>query len=132
MANRFKVLGQVTGTGSEEPLYTVPSPDSTTPKTGLAKASTIPVQTLVTSLIVCNLASTVYKFTVRLKEDKDVGDTSSAYNYQYIFYQTEVGGNRSAVLSLGLTLPGEAQIKVKVDTATPGNLSFTLMGMEIY
>ena len=113
-------------------LYTVPSPDSTTPKTGLAKASTIPVQTLVTSLIVCNLASTVYKFTVRLKEDKDVGDTSSAYNYQYIFYQTEVGGNRSAVLSLGLTLPSEAQIKVKVDTATPANLSFTLMGIEVY
>ena len=128
MANRFKVLGQVTGTGSEAPLYTVPSPDSTTPKTGLAKASTIPVQTLVTSLIVCNRVATVYKFTVRLKEDKDVGDD----NKEYIFYQTEVGGNRSAVLSLGLTLPGEAQIKVKVDTATPGNLSFTLMGMEIY
>ena len=128
MANRFKVLGQVTGTGSEEPLYTVPSPDSTTPKTGLAKASTIPVQTLVTSLIVCNLASTVYKFTVRLKEDKDVDDDDK----EYIFYQTEVGGNRSAVLSLGLTLPGEAQIKVKVDTATPEKLSFTLMGMEIY
>ena len=59
---------------------------------------------------------------------KDVGDD----NKEYIFYQTEVGGNRSAVLSLGLTLPSEAQIKVKVDTATPANLSFTLMGIEVY
>ena len=109
-------------------LYTVPSPASSTPAPGRAKASNATVQTLVTSLIVCNIAASVYKFTVRLKADKDDGDN----NKEYIFYQTEVGANRSAVLSLGLTLPSEAQIKVKVDTATPANLSFTLMGIEVY
>ena len=128
MANRFKVLGQLTGTGSDVALYTVPSPASSTPATGLTKASIVPVQTLVTSLIVCNTNTSEYKFTVRLKEDKDSGDDPK----EFLFYQTVVGGFSSLTISMGLTLPSEAQIKVKVDTATPANVSFTLMGIEVF
>ena len=68
MADRFKVLGQLQGSGSEQTLYTVPSPDNSTASTGSTKVGIGTTQTMVTSLVVCNRdTSSASSFRVRLK-----------------------------------------------------------------
>jgi hypothetical protein len=123
VAEHFKILGQLAGTGSEVTIYTVPSPDKTTLTTGMVKSTISPVQTLVTSIIVCNTHASASKtFLIRLKEDVDDGDAAK----ELIFSDTPIATGNTLIISPGLTLPGEASLKVK-----GADVSFTIVGVEV-
>ena len=114
MADIFRVLGQVKDVTADASLYIVPTPVE------VRKGAT---QTLITSLIVCN-RSTASNYDVRLRADTNI----PGGNEEYLIKGRELGASSTDVLSLGLVLPGDAEILVKGAAST---FSFNLLGIEI-
>jgi len=108
MATNYKVLGQSNPAATTATtLYTVP-------------AST---QTIVSTLVVANLAATTATFRIACR----VAGAALA-NSQYVAYDVSVGANDSTALTLGITLGATDVITVYGSTA---NLTFTAFGSEI-
>jgi|2_EtaG_2_1085320.scaffolds.fasta_scaffold28330_3 hypothetical protein len=128
MADAFKILGQLAPTDtSEDELYVVPVTDSKTVG-GVAvapKALSVTTQTVVHTIIVCNLAGNTPTFDIRLKNAADDADV----NQEYLFKSVATTANSTRILSLGLTLSAGNQIKVK--TSIADEIAFTAMGIEV-
>jgi glucose-6-phosphate dehydrogenase assembly protein OpcA len=102
-----KVLGQVNPSATTATtLYTVPS----------AKSAVI------SSLTVCNQASTAATFRVAVRP---AGDTLAAVHY--VAYDVAVGAADTTVLTLGITLATTDVVTVYASTA---NISFHAYGDE--
>ena len=102
-----KVLGQVNPSATTATtLYTVPS----------AKSAVI------SSLTVCNQASTAATFRVAVRP---AGDTLAAVHY--VAYDVAVGAADTTVLTLGITLATTDVVTVYASTA---NLAFSAFGDE--
>lgn len=109
MANTYKVLGQANPSGSTEAiLYTAPSS----------------TQSVVSSITVCNQASTSATFRLAVRPSAD--STTAAKHY--LVYGTTIAGNDTIVLTIGVTLAASDKILVYAST---GNLSFAAYGSEI-
>lgn len=102
----YKVLGQTFPLSSTlTTLYTAPS------------------QVVVSSLSVCNQASSATSFRVAVRPGAE------AINQKhYVAYDTAVNANDTVFLTLGMTLSGSDVISV---FATTSSLSFNLFGTEI-
>jgi glucose-6-phosphate dehydrogenase assembly protein OpcA len=108
MATNYKVLGQSNPAATTATtLYTVP-------------AST---QTIVSTLVVANLAATTATFRIACR----VAGAALA-NSQYVAYDVSVGANDSTALTLGITLGATDVITIYGSTA---NLTFTAFGSEL-
>jgi hypothetical protein len=108
MPTNYKVLGQSNPSATTATtLYTVPSA----------------TQTIVSTLVVANLAATTATFRVACR----VAGAALANN-QYVAYDVSVGANDSTALTLGITLGAADVITVYASTA---NLTFTAFGSEL-
>lgn len=129
MADRYKILGQVgiAAGGGLTVLYTVPVAAATTVASGVVevspKAVSIQVQTLVTSIIVCNTDATP-SGTFDIQLESAAATTADTY----LFKNTAVASDSTKVLSLGLTLSAGDIIRGNAVTA---DYDFTVMGIEI-
>ena len=129
MADNFSILGQLAPSDENETvLYTVPSASATTVGSVAVAPKVVSriTQTVVSSLIVCNLNAASAEYYVRLKAS---GATDN--NKEWIFYDTSIPGKRTHVLSLALTLGSGDSLKVKVGTGDSNKLAFTAMGIEV-
>lgn len=108
MAATFRVLGQTAPGGALVNAYTVPAA----------------TQTVVSTIVVCNRASTPNTFSIQVRVGGAASDVS-----QYLFYQVPIAGNQTVVLTAGLTL-GAGDI-VSVQSGGTGGLSYSLFGQEI-
>ena len=108
MTITYKVLGQSNPAATTATtLYTVPVGNSTVAST----------------LNVCNQVSTPATFRVAVR----VGGASLTSS-QYINYDTQIPGNDSIALTIGITLGAGDIVTVYANTA---NISFNLFGTEI-
>ena len=108
MASNYKVLGQVSPSGSvDTTLYTVPSG----------------TQSVVSTLSICNTGtvSTLYRVAIR-----PAGETLASKHY--ISYDAYAEANNSTFLTVGLSLGASDVVTVY---AASGILSFGLFGTEI-
>jgi glucose-6-phosphate dehydrogenase assembly protein OpcA len=109
MATTYKVLGQsIPAANTASDLYTVP-------------AST---QTVVSSIVMCNQASSTGKFRVAIRP---AGETLATKHY--ISYDTEIPGNDTITLTLGMSL-GNTDVITVYSFAT-SSISYNLFGAEI-
>ena len=129
MSDTFKILGQEEATTAEVALYTVPVA-STTSTGGVfvaPKSITLPVQALVSSLIVCG--TTGGNFTVGLQTLADWTAAAPLTDKQYIFKLVPIATATTKILKLGLTLAPGDRIVIQADA--PGVASITAMGIEV-
>lgn len=104
----YKILGQVAPSATTETdLYTV-------------AAST---ETIVSSIVVTNRAST--NATFRISVSSDGGATATK---DYLVYDATIYGNSFTALTLGITVNATDKIRVYASSA---NLSFNAFGTEI-
>ena len=137
MADRFAILGQAFPTGvwsapetNEVELYQVPLVAEGTVGSE-PKSVAFQTQTIVSSIIVCSQASVnPVGFYVRLRKYLvSTGALDGLDEKQFLFHNTDVGPNKTQILSVALTLsPGD---KISVGTETGSKLSFTAMGIEV-
>mgnify|MGYP001258693983 CR=1 FL=1 len=140
MADRFAILGQAFPTvawssdSDEVELYSVPLVAEGTVGSE-PKSLAFQTQTIVSSIIVCSQATVnPVGFYVRLRKyDFSAGALEPLVppisNKQFLFHNTDVGPNKTQILSVALTLsPGD---KISVGTETGSKLSFTAMGIEV-
>ena len=94
------------------------------------KAVSVLTQTLVTSIIVCEVAGGTAKFGIGLRlASTDVAPEVADTGEYTLFRENSLTGNDSVVLSLGLTLsPGNT---IWVRSSIDENIYFTIMGIEI-
>jgi hypothetical protein len=120
MATAYKVLGmtgsagatgngatQITSANNNYNLYTVPSATST----------------VVSTITICNQASTAATFNVLVRPAGASADTR-----HYIAYGTPIAGNDTIALTLGITLAATDVITINPSTTT---LSFAAFGSEL-
>jgi glucose-6-phosphate dehydrogenase assembly protein OpcA len=107
MATAYKVLGQVTAATSNTTLYTVPSA----------------TETIVSTISVCNLASTSATFRIAVRPDG-----ASIENKHYIVYNATVPASDSTMLTLGIAMNASDVITV---FSSIGEVSFNAFGSEI-
>jgi len=110
MPTTYKVLGQV-------------NPSATTSTTLYTVASTSGSQAVVSSISVCNLASSSATYRIAVRPN---GDTLA--NLHYLAYDVTVGAADTTILTVGLTLDTTDVITVYGSTA---NLVFHAYGSEI-
>lgn len=104
----YKILGQSSpAAATSTDLYTVP-------------AST---ETIVSSLVVCNRASTSATYRLSVSSDGAVLADS-----QYLVYDANINGNETVALTLGITINATDKIRVYSSTT---NLTFNAFGSEI-
>ena len=137
MADRFAILGQAFPTGvwsapdtNEVELYQVPLVAEGTVGSE-PKSVAFQTQPIVSSIIVCSQASVnPVGFYVRLRKYLvSTGALDGLDEKQFLFHNTDVGPNKTQILSVALTLsPGD---KISVGTETGSKLSFTAMGIEV-
>lgn len=127
MSDRYKILGQkdISAGAILTELYSVPVAAATAVASDTVevspKASSLLVQALVTSIVVCNTDADDGTFDIQL-ECASTTDTS------YLFKSNPLGKNNTKVLGLCLTLsPGD---KISATCAT-NDCAFTVMGIEI-
>ena len=109
MAQSYKILGQAhLTTTSPTDIYTVP-------------AST---ETIISTMIVANIAGSATTFDIAIRED---GDTLA--NKHYIAKEVPIAANDSTTLTLGMTL--EATDVVTCQAGTADALSFNIFGAEV-
>lgn len=108
MTTTYKVLGQSAplATTSTD-LYTVPAL----------------TQTVNSSIVICNRGTTVTTFRVSIS----VGGGVLA-DKDYLYYDLELAGNDSFVITIGITLGAADKVRVYSGNA---NLSFNMFGQEI-
>ena len=124
----YKILGQVAPGGTTlTELYEVPVPVETEYGGAVVapKVAFVQPQTLVTSIVVCNVTPPGTTFDIVLLETA----STTPGNEHYLFKNSSVFGSETKILSLGLTL-GEGNT-LKVKTYTAAALSFTAMGIEV-
>lgn len=126
----FKILNQIAPADtSATTLYTCPLRTGTTFDSGNIDVNPNiagrNIQTIVTSIIVCNSDAGAKTFTMILLPEST---TTPAIEHR-LFFQNSVGAGETKVLSLGLTLSSDNTIQVVVETAN--TLSFTAMGIEV-
>ena len=115
MADVFKILGQLdVAATTETSLYVVPVPEE------VRRGAT---QTLITSLIVC-CRSGSGNYTVKLRSVNGTDGGAS----EYLIKERVLNAPDTDVLSLGLVLPGDSEIRVEASTA---DYSFNLLGIEV-
>ncbi len=108
MATTYKVLGQVAPSATTETtLYTCPAA----------------TETIVSTLVVANRASTDATFRVSISVDGAATATKD-----YIAYDLSCGGNGINAFTFGLTCNASDVIRVYASSA---NLTFNLFGSEI-
>jgi hypothetical protein len=107
MAETFKVLGQAAPASTQAVLYQVPAGTSTT----------------ISSIVVCNQASSVGTFSVRV----NIANAADG-NAQLLFASQSIDGNATFVATLGITLGALDVIKVTPSSST---MSFNLFGVEV-
>ncbi len=128
--DNYKILGQDMPAGDTwTDAYYVPAQatvtvDSTATLVAPAVVSAR-VQTLVTSIIVCGLATST--FSIGLTPDNPDG-TGTPEDKETLFSENVITADTTEVLSLGLTLGVGNTIWVKRAAA---NVAFTIMGIEI-
>jgi hypothetical protein len=106
MATTIKVLGQsIPAATTATTLYTAAAP------------------ALVSSIVICNQATTAATYRIAIRVAGATLATS-----QYIAYDVSVSGNDSTALTLGITMASTDVITVYSSTATT---SFTAFGSEI-
>lgn len=108
MAQTHKVLGQSNPSATTATtLYTVPSA----------------TQTIASTLTIANLASTATTYRVAVRP---AGATLA--NQHYVAYDVALGGNDTAMLTLGIALAATDVVTVYAGSA---NVAFSLFGVEI-
>jgi hypothetical protein len=107
MATTYKILGQAAPGTTGATLYTVPS-------TG---------QTVISSLIITNTATSTGTFRVLIKSGSGVVTGTN----NYLAYDTNVPPNDSIVMMLGLCLSGSAVLQVSGSAST---IAFNAFGSE--
>ena len=109
MAETLKVLGQVSPSATTNTvLYTVPSSR----------------QTVISTLAVCNRASTAATFRLIVQAAADI---STVGNKQYLAYDTVVAKNDTTFITVGLTLAAGDRVQVYASTT---DISFSAYGSE--
>ena len=134
MPDVYKTLGQIVAAGSSAwtTLYTVPYPAAVTRGTAevTPRAAVDSIQTLVTSIIVCNTDGSGQTFGISLEgtaADADPPDPGDPGTVNLLFSGAAIATKETLVLSLGLTLaPGDY---VKANASDAG-VVFTAMGIE--
>lgn len=108
MAQTYKVLGQANPTAATDTtLYTVPAA----------------TQTVVSTINICNQASTVATFRVAVRP---LGAALAAQHY--LAYETTLPANDSIALTLGVTLGATDVVTVRASSTT---VSFSAFGSEV-
>ena len=108
MATAYKVLGQVAPAATTATaLYTVPSA----------------TEAVVSSVTVCNRAGTAATFRLSVRPD---GATLA--NQHSLAYDTNIDGNDSIILTIGVTMDATDVLEVY---ASSGDLTFHAYGSEI-
>jgi hypothetical protein len=109
MAKAYKILGQAApAANTSTDLYTVPS----------AK------EAVISSLVVCNQSTTTGKFRISTRPN---GEGLAAKHY--VAYDTDIPGNDTVILTLGMTL--DAFDVVTVYSYGTSSISYNLYGSEI-
>ena len=125
MADRYRILGQLKQVASVTAgtLYTVPVPAAVTVgEVGVApEVVSIHFQTLVTSIIVCNVGASEAKFSITLSGTSDPVVTTN------LFLNTVLSIENTSVCVLGLTLSAGDSLKVSCSEA---DCDFTALGIE--
>ena len=139
MSDRYKILAQSSlnqvdpGPGLTK-LYSVPVASGTTvgTVTGVAPlATSIHVQTMVTSLIVCNVSAVNGSFDIQIIGWDPGADPPAATTSSYLFKDAPLAQATTKALSLGLVLsPGE-ELKTAIEVVGSLECDFTLMGIEV-
>jgi hypothetical protein len=154
MPDRYKILSQTLPSDTNETVaYTVPYPSEVTVTSSTTGSGTFEVvtasrsldevtQTIVSSIIICNLHSGAVTYDIRLKTDaaslpnasgkadSDPAGTAVANDdKEMLFKDKSLATASTDVLSLGLGLSGGNQLIVKTSVAS--KLAFTIMGVEI-
>ena len=141
MADTFKVLGQLSAVAFEPTptvatiLYAVPvAAVRTAGAAGVIvvapKAIALPVQALVSSIVVCNQHSATNSFSIGLQTLADWTDSAPLTAKQYLFKGVDVATKTTKILKLGLTLaPGDRIVAYA--TLAGGVVSITAMGIEV-
>lgn len=112
MATAYKVLGMSNPSATTATtLYTVPSSSTST---------------VVSTVTICNQASTAGTFRVAVRP---AGATLAAQHY--LAYDTPIAANDTIALTLGLTLGFGAAGDVITVYASSANMSFAAFGSEI-
>lgn len=111
----YKILGQSNPAATTETrAYYVPSSTSA----------------VVSSIAICNMSSSAATYRIAVKSSGGSANTAAtaAPSADWFVYGATVAGSDTTVLTVGLTLQADAQIRVYASTA---NLSFSIYGSEI-
>ena len=109
MATTYKILAQA-------------SPTATTPTLLYGPVGT-GISTVVSTLAICNRATTAASYRISLRQSGEADSTK-----QYLVYDASIPANSTASYTLGITLAAADSIYVYSSTA---NLSFQAFGSEI-
>ena len=108
MAKTYKVLGQINPTATTaSTAYTVPSS----------------TQTVISTITVCNLASTSATYRIAVRPDGE-----SLANKHYVVYDSTLPANDTIAMTLGITINSSDIITVYSSSAS---VSFNIYGSEI-
>jgi hypothetical protein len=110
MATAYKILGQV-------------APAATTETTLYTSTS---VETIVSSLVICNQAGTSATYRIAVQPSADAGSDAAAKHF--IVYGATVAASDSVILTVGLTLAAGDRIRVYASSSTT---SFSAYGSQI-
>jgi hypothetical protein len=136
VADNYKILAQFLppNNSAEHVVYTVPSAAATTIASTTSspfnvavapKAVSSQTQTIISSIIVCNVHSGAVTYNIRLKG----ASTDADNDKEMLFYTTSIPTAKTHVLSLGLGLSAGNLLKVKISVAS--KMAFTIMGTEV-
>mgnify|MGYP003135569922 CR=1 FL=1 len=152
MPDRYKILSQTLPADTNETVaYTVPYPSETSVTSTTTSTFNVVTasrsldevtQTIVSSIIICNLHSGAVTYDIRLKTDaaslpnasgasgsSPAGVAVANNDKEMLFKDKSLATASTDVLSLGLGLSGGNQLIVKTSVAS--KLAFTIMGVEI-
>lgn len=102
----YRVLGQLNPTsGSLQTLYTAPS------------------QAVISTLSVCNISGSVTTFRAAVRPGGE-----AIANKHYVSYDTQINGNDTVLMTIGMTLSGSDVVSV---FAGSNALAFNLFGTEL-
>ena len=108
MANTYKVLGQVVPSATTATTaYTVPSS----------------TQAVVSTIVVCNRASSAGTYRIAIRPDG-----ASLATSHYVAYDIAIAANDSTALTLGITLGDTDVVTVYASSA---DMTFSVFGSEI-
>jgi hypothetical protein len=131
MPDRYKILGNLDlaeGGVDTGDLYTVPTPAKTDVNTATdvsPKAVSVNVQTLLTTIVVCEdkPSTSASSFTITVTPSG-----GSAYN---LFFNNAIASRNTKVLTLNLTLSAGDKVSCTVGVPSGSECSFTAFGVEM-